>query len=184
MSKPHSPEAEAKTEATPTPEYKKLTAKEQIEFLEKEWEVSQQKASENWDKLLRAMAELENIKRRAERDVTNAHKYALERFVDALLPVADSLEQALINCNTGADHETLRAGLEMTLQLLMQGMAKFGVKLVNPIGEPFDPHLHEAMMMQESAEHPHNSVIAVMQKGYLLHDRLVRPARVIVCKGT
>ena len=170
-------------ETSGTPEYKKLLAQEQIEFLEKEWHSAQEKATENWDKLLRAMAELENIKRRAERDVTNAHKYALERFIDTLLPVADSLEQALLNCKAGADDDTLRAGLEMTLNMFVQGLSKFGVKLVDPVGLAFDPNLHEAMMQQESAEHPNNTVIAVMQKGYLLHDRLVRPARVIVSKG-
>ena len=169
--------------ATSEPEYKKLLAHEQIEFLEKEWNASQQKATENWDKLLRAMAELENIKRRAERDVANAHKYALDRFIDTLLPVADSLEQALLNCKEGADYEALRAGLEMTLNMFVQGLSKFGVKLLDPVGQPFDPNLHEAMMQQDSADYPNNTVITVMQKGYLLHDRLVRPARVIVSKG-
>ncbi|MCX7123602.1 MAG: nucleotide exchange factor GrpE [Gammaproteobacteria bacterium] len=170
-------------ETIATPEYKKLLAQEQIEFLEKEWHSSEEKATENWDKLLRAMAELENMKRRAERDVSNAHKYALERFIDTLLPVADSLEQALLNCKAGPDDETLRAGLEMTLNMFVQGLGKFGVKVLDPTGHSFDPNLHEAMMQQESADHPHNTVIAVMQKGYLLHDRLVRPARVIVSKG-
>ncbi len=169
--------------AAEQPEYKKLLAHEQIEFLEKEWADSQAKASENWDKLLRAMAELENVKRRAERDVSNAHKYALDRFIDTLLPVADSLEQALLNCKEGADHESMRAGLEMTLNMFVQGLGKFGVKRIDPMGETFDPNLHEAMMMQDSAEHPHNTVISVMQKGYVLHDRLIRPARVIVSKG-
>ena len=165
------------------PEYKKLLAQDQIEFLEKEWQAAQEKSTENWDKLLRAMAELENIKRRAERDVANAHKYALDRFIDMLLPVADSLEQALINCKEGADYDTMRSGLEMTLNMFIQGLSKFGVKLIDPVGQAFDPNLHEAMMQQESADHPNNTVIAVMQKGYVLHDRLVRPARVIVSKG-
>ncbi len=163
------------------PEYKKLLAHEQIEFLEKEWAASQAKATENWDKLLRAMAEMENIKRRAERDVSSAHKYALDRFIDTLLPVADSLEQALLNCKE--EDATLRAGLEMTLNIFIQGLGKFGVKLVDPANQNFDPNLHEAMMMQESADHPNNTVISVMQKGYVLHDRLIRPARVIVSKG-
>jgi molecular chaperone GrpE len=168
---------------TAEPEYKKLLAHEQIEFLEKEWAAAQAKATENWDKLLRAMAEMENIKRRAERDVSSAHKYALDRFIDMLLPVADSLEQALLNCKEGADHDTMRAGLEMTLNMFIQGLSKFGVKVIDPAGQTFDPNLHEAMMMQESSDHPNNTVISVMQKGYILHDRLVRPARVIVSKG-
>ncbi len=170
-------------DAAAQPEYKKLLAHEQIEFLEKEWAASQAKASENWDKLLRAMAEMENIKRRAERDVSSAHKYALDRFIEMLLPVADSLEQALLSCKEGADHDTMRAGLEMTLNIFVQGLSKLGVKVIDPVGQTFDPNLHEAMMMQESADQPQNTVISVMQKGYLLYDRLVRPARVIVSKG-
>ncbi len=147
-------------------------------------EEARNKAAENWDQVLRVQAELENSRRRAQRDVESAHKYALEKFALELLPVKDSLEMGLDAASSeDANVEKLREGTELTLKMLANAMEKFGIKEVNPVGEPFDPEQHQAMTMQESEEHEPNTVIAVMQKGYLLNDRLIRPAMVVVCKG-
>lgn len=142
------------------------------------------KAEENWEKVVRVQAELENSQRRAQRDIENAHKYALEKFAQELLPVKDSLEMGLAAAE-GSDHEVadkLREGTELTLKMLGSAMEKFGIKEVNPEGEAFNPEWHQAMTMQESAEHEPNTVMAVMQKGYLLNERLLRPAMVVVSK--
>ncbi len=160
----------------------KLLAHEQIAELETALKASQEKAEENWDKLLRSVAELENVKRRAEKDIADAHRYALNRFIDDLIPIVDSLEQAVLSCAEGASHEAMRSGLELTLKMFMSSLEKFGVKLLNPMGEPFDPNLHEAMMMQESKDAAPNTVLVVVQKGYRVYDRLIRPARVVVAK--
>ena len=139
----------------------------------------QAKADANWEKYLRAAAEVENIRKRATRDVENAHKYALERFAGELLAVRDSLEMGLA-AGEDADVETLRQGKEATLKQLATIMERFGVEEVDPQGEPFDPTLHEAMTMQPSADVEPGSVLTVFQKGYALNGRLLRPARVVV----
>ena len=139
----------------------------------------QAKVDENWEKYLRAAAELENVRKRAARDVENAHKYALERFATELLAVRDSLEMGLA-AGEDADVESLRQGKEATLKQLTIVMERFGVEEVDPQGEPFDPAMHEAMTMQESAEVEPGSVLTVFQKGYALNGRLLRPARVVV----
>lgn len=136
-------------------------------------------ADENWDKYLRAAAELENVRRRASRDVENAHKFALERFCTELLAVKDSLEMGLAAADS-ADVQSLLAGKEATLQLLRATMERFGVVELDPEGEPFDPEKHEAMTMQPSADVEPGSIVTVYQKGYALNDRLLRPARVVV----
>ena len=139
----------------------------------------QAKVDENWDKFLRASAELENVRKRAARDVENAHKFALERFAGDLLTVCDSLEMAL---GTGdeATVDSLKEGSEATLKLLGSVLARFGIEEVNPEGEPFDPELHEAMTMQPSDDVEPGSVVTVFQKGFTLNGRLLRPARVVV----
>lgn len=160
------------------------TAEKTVEDLALMLEEARNKAAENWDQVLRVQAELENSRRRAQRDVESAHKYALEKFALELLPVKDSLEMGLDAASSeDANVEKLREGTELTLKMLANAMEKFGIKEVNPVGEPFDPEQHQAMTMQESEEHEPNTVIAVMQKGYLLNDRLIRPAMVVVCKG-
>lgn len=139
------------------------------------------------DQVLRAQAEMQNIRRRAEIDVEKAHKYALEKFVKELLPVVDSLEKALES--TGAEQEggelvaSIRQGVDMTLNMFLGGLKKFNVEQVNPMGEPFDPQRHEAMSMVPAPGAEPNTVIAVVQKGYVLNERLVRPAMVVVAKG-
>lgn len=150
--------------------------------LEAQLTQAEQKAHEHWEKSVRALAELDNVRRRAERDVSHAHRYGLEKFVNALLPVVDSLEQALQLARQAEDSAMLE-GLELTMKLFLDVLQKHEVEQVDPQGLPFDPTLHEAMSMQVSDEVPANAVLTVFQKGYKLHDRVIRPARVIVSKG-
>lgn len=138
----------------------------------------QAKAEENWDRYLRAAAEAENIRKRAARDVDNARKFAIERFATDMLSVCDSLEMALVAEDASVD--SLREGSEATLKQLVAVMERFGVEIVDPEGEPFDPEYHEAMSMQPSEDVEPGSVITVFQKGYALNGRLLRPARVVV----
>lgn len=138
----------------------------------------QAKADENWDRYLRAAAEIENVRKRAVRDVENAHKFALEGFGRELLAVVDSLEMGLAAEN--ADAEALREGSEATCKLLKTTLERFGVAELDPEGEPFDPEFHEAMSMMPSDTVEPGSVVNVIQKGYALNGRLLRPAMVIV----
>jgi molecular chaperone GrpE len=139
------------------------------------------KADENWDQLLRARAELENLRRRHAAELEKTHKYALDSFVKELLQVRDSLELGHDAASEGgADVEKLREGTGLTLKLLADVMSNFGVQQIDPQGETFDPQLHQAMTMQPRADVPPNTVVSVVQKGYLLNGRLVRPALVIV----
>ena len=140
-------------------------------------------AAEHLDRALRAQAELENVRRRLERDLQNAHKFALERFVSELLPVKDSLELGLAaSTEKGASPASIAQGVELTLRMLEQAMEKFGITVVDPAGNPFDPEFHQAMTMQESDVAESGTVLTVVQKGCLLNGRLVRPAMVIVAK--
>jgi len=139
----------------------------------------QAKVEENWDKYLRTAAELENVRKRAARDVEHAHKFALERFAADLLAVCDSLELALA-AEGEPSVESLKEGSEVTLKLLATTMQRFGIEELDPQGEPFDPARHEAMTMQPSDDVEPGSVVTVFQKGYALNGRLLRPARVIV----
>jgi molecular chaperone GrpE len=139
----------------------------------------QAKADENWDRYVRAMAEADNIRKRATRDIEHAHKYALENFSKDLLAVKDSLEMGLAAAEN-ADAGSLLAGSEATLKLLAGTLQRFGICEIDPVGEPFDPDRHEAMTMQPSDDVEPGSVLTVIQKGYALNGRLLRPARVIV----
>ncbi len=156
-------------------------ANEREQEVDKLLEEAQQQAVEYHDKILRMQAEMDNLRKRTERDVSNAHKYAVEKFANELLQVKDSLELGL-----GAediDVAKLQEGTELTLKMLRNAFEKFSIEELNPVGEAFDPNLHEAMTMQESTEHEPNTVLTVMQKGYTLHGRLMRPAMVIVAKA-
>ena len=135
------------------------------------------------DAAIRAQAEAQNVRRRAEQDVEKAHKFALEKFSKELLPVLDGLEKA-IEAEQAAQNDMtpLREGVEMTLSMMLGGIAKFGVEQVDPVGKPFDPSMHEAMSMVDAPDAESNSVIAAMQKGYTLNGRLIRPAMVVVAK--
>jgi len=138
----------------------------------------QAKADENWDRYLRTAAELENVRKRATRDVENARKFALESFARDLLAVLDSFEMGLSLEN--ADEAALREGSQATLKQLLTVLERANIKPIDPVGEPFDPEQHEAISMQPSADMEPNSVLAVVQKGYLINDRLLRAARVVV----
>jgi molecular chaperone GrpE len=137
------------------------------------------RALESRDLYMRALAELENVRKRASRDVEQAHKFGVERMAHDLIGVRDSLELGLASA---ASADALREGTRATLQLLTRALEKAGVTEIVPQGEQFNPELHEAMVMQPSAEHVPNSIVQVVQKGYQLNGRLLRPARVIVAK--
>lgn len=152
--------------------------------LERDLAEAREKAEENWAQFLRARAELENQRRRAERDVEQAHKYALEKFAGDLLGVKDSLEMGVTaSHDDAADIAKVREGLDLTLKMLKQTLERHEIVELDPQGERFDPTKHEAMAAQESAEQEPNTVLHVVQKGYLLRDRLLRPAMVVVAKA-
>lgn len=140
-------------------------------------------AAQRHDQVLRAQAELENQRRRFERELASAHKYAMERFAAELLTVCDSLEMGLDVARKSEDPASIIEGTELTLKAFHQAFAKFGIEVVEPTGERFDPERHQAMTTQESAEHPPNTVLATMQKGYMLQGRVLRPAMVIVSRA-
>jgi molecular chaperone GrpE len=151
-----------------------------IELAEK-LTLSEQQAHENWEKSVRALAELENVRRRAERDVEHAHRYGQERLIKELLPVLDSMEQALQAAISVKDQSMIQ-GIELTHKLMLDALAKVDVKPIEALGKVFNPNMHEAMVMQESDE-PANTVISVFQQGYALAERVIRPARVVVAKA-
>lgn len=135
------------------------------------------------DQLLRTMAEMENIRRRSQRDVENAHKFAVEKLLSELLPVVDSLEKAEELAKTTDNADSMAEGISLSLKLFVSTLEKSGIALVDPLGEPFDPQLHEAMAMVPNPDAEPNSVMDVMQRGYTLNGRLVRAAKVVVVKG-
>jgi molecular chaperone GrpE len=149
--------------------------------LEAQLEDAQAKASENWENYLRAKAEMDNLRRRNAKDVESAHKYGIEKFVNALLPVMDSMDLGLAAEDASA--ESLREGMELTMKMLEKMMENLGIEEINPLNEKFNADKHQAMTMQPNADVEPNTVIAVMQKGYLLNERLIRPAMVMVSKA-
>lgn len=162
-------------DATPAPEHAELAG-----LLED----ARAKADEHWNELLRARAELENMHRRMQRDIENAHKYGLEKFIQALLPVFDSMEMGLAAAaGEGEQLDKLREGMSLTLKMFSDELEKVGVVCIDPHGEPFNPEFHQAMTMVPNPDVAPNTVIDVMQKGYLLNNRLVRPAMVVVSKA-
>jgi molecular chaperone GrpE len=155
----------------------------ELERLQQALAEAEERAKSHWDQYLRAVADLDNVRKRAQRDIEAANRYGLEKFAQELLPVWDSLDLAVQNAGKAADLKTLVQGQEATLQLLSKALKKIGVAPINPQGEPFDPARHEAMMAQESATAAPNSVLQVVQPGYELNGRVLRPARVIVSKA-
>lgn len=150
-------------------------------------EESRAEAASLKDQALRAVAEADNVRKRADRSIENAHKYALERFVNDLLPAVDSFERAVdaaadLKASGGEAVSSMAEGMELSLKLLQEAMQRQGIEVVDPIGAPFDPNLHEAMSMIENAQAEPGSVIEVFQKGYTVNGRLARAARVIVAK--
>lgn len=161
-----------------------VTAEQRIAELEKALAESEAKVVAQKDSVLRARADVDNARRRATMDVEKAHKFALEKFANELLPVVDNLERALQVSDK--ENELLKPiveGVEMTLKSMVAAVEKSGMKQINPEGEAFDPALHQAMTMVESADHKPNTVMSVMQKGYELNGRLLRPAMVVVSKA-
>jgi len=156
--------------------------KPEAEMLAARVEELEQSVAESKDQALRAAAEAQNVRRRAEQEAEKARKFALEKFVKELLPVVDSLEKALEAMQDGAS-EAHREGVSMTLKMQQDVLGKFGVEVVEPAGEPFDPQYHEAMAMVPNPDLEPNSVMEVVQKGYLLNGRLVRPAMVVVSQA-
>ena len=154
---------------------------------EDEIEVLRQQAAENWNNYLRAVAELDNLRKRNARELESARRYGIERFVAAILPVRDSLEAGLRAAqetdSSTADLGSLIEGERATLRLFDQALEAAGIIEIDPEGEPFDPERHEAMSMLPSDTAEPNSVMAVVQKGYLLHERVIRPARVVVAQA-
>ncbi|MGR9087748.1 MAG: nucleotide exchange factor GrpE [Gammaproteobacteria bacterium] len=155
-----------------------------IKELQDQLAQAEQKAQENWDKMVRAQAEMENLKRRTQRDLENAHKFALENFAKALLPVLDSLELGL-QAATGDSPEVqkFREGSELTIKQFESVFSKFNIVTIDPVGQPFNAEQHQAMLMQEIEGAEPNTVVNVFQKGYLLNGRLLRPAMVVVAKA-
>ncbi|WP_159653828.1 nucleotide exchange factor GrpE [Vibrio atypicus] len=144
---------------------------------------SEAKIQEQKDSVLRAKAEVENMRRRTETEIDKARKYALNKFAEELLPVIDNLERAIQAADTEAEAvKPLLEGVELTHKTFVDTVAKFGLKEINPEGEAFNPELHQAMSIQESPDHEANTVMFVMQKGYELNGRVVRPAMVMVAK--
>ncbi|MCF6767921.1 nucleotide exchange factor GrpE [Thiotrichales bacterium 19S11-10] len=157
-----------------------LKLAEKVDQLYTQLENEQKKAHKSEDKALRLHAEMENLRKRTERDIENAHKFALEKCLKELIPVVDSMEHA---CDVSSDDEQVLAmqkGVQLTMKMLIDTLAKFGVEQINPEGDKFDPLSHEAMSTQPNDKVDANTVIHVLQKGYRLNDRVVRPARVIV----
>lgn len=158
-----------------------MSPEEEIAGLSAQVETLQQELADVRDQMLRAAAEAQNVRRRSEADVEKAHKFALEKFARELLPVSDSLEKAAEAL--GDVDEAQKEGVEMTLRLFMGVLEKFQINQVNPMGQTFDPQYHEAMSMVPTPSLPANSVLDVLQKGYTLNGRLLRPAMVVVATG-
>ena len=153
-----------------------------VEFLQRQLEKLQEQSKASLDKVVRAQAEMENLRKRAARDVENAHKYALEKFTNELLPIMDSLELGLSASVKAKNLDDLCKGMELTLEMFNTVMEKFGITMIEPKGEKFNPELHDAVSMQETNDSNSGIIIEVMQKGYTLNGRLIRPAMVVVAK--
>ena len=143
---------------------------------------AQAQAKEHYDNYLRAVAEMENVRKRGQRDVESASRYAIERFASELLEVRDSLELG-IAAGAGADPARLIEGMEATLRLINRAFEKSGLAVIDPQGQAFNPEFHEAMVTQPTLDHPAGTVLAVVQKGYVLNGRLLRPARVDIARA-
>jgi len=154
----------------------------ELERLQQALAEAEERARNHWEQYLRAVAELENVRKRAQRDIEAANRYGLEKFAAELLPVQDSLELAAQNAGR-ADARSLAEGQEATRKLLAKALERIGIVPIDPLGEPFDPTRHEAMLAQDSTTAEPNSVLQVVQPGYELNGRLLRPARVIVAKA-
>lgn len=148
------------------------------------YKAAEERANQQWDLAVRAKAEVENVRRRAEKDLEKAHKFSIEKFATEMLDVIDSLERASQACSQADSNvESLHEGIELTLKMFSDALGKFGVQAIDPTGELFNPELHEAISMLPQPNVAPNTVIEVIQKGYSIHGRLLRPARVVVSKA-
>ena len=157
-----------------------LTSEEIIAQLREKLETTQKKADESWDTLVRLQAEMDNFRKRSEKKVDDAHKFASQKFVESLLPVVDSMEMGMA---AEGDVDQIRKGMDLTIKLFESVMEKNNIEAVDPMGEKFNPELHQAMAMQPNPEMENNTVMAVMQKGFTISGRLIRPAMVMVVKN-
>jgi len=177
-------EADAEAEETPAKKTGKKTDSKGEQEMAAKLEAAEKEAGANYDRFLRISAEFENYKKRKDREATDFRKYAHEALVKELLPVVDNLERAV---ETSADHEDavncILEGVDMTLKEILKVFEKFAVKAVDAVGNPFDPTYHQAVMQEESEDHPDNTVIKELQRGYTIHDRLLRPSMVVVAKA-
>ena len=189
---PSHTQAEKEVEATTPEQSASVAPEEEVASIEEESHAdlvqklndAEQKAQENWDKMLRMQAEMENMKRRIQKDLESAHKFALERFAKDLLNVIDSLELGIqASAGTAPEIVKLREGSELTLKQFIDTLARFNIVAIDALGLPFNPELHQAVTTQPSAEVAPNTVLNVFQKGYLLNERLLRPAMVVVSKA-
>jgi len=177
--------AEQEAEAVENVSDDLIPAEEQeldIETLQALLEKEKEQSQANRDAALRAQAEMENLRKRTTRDVESAHKYALEKFVHELLPILDSLVLGMAAAESAENTDELHEGMDLTLKMFNSAMEKFGVRIIDPQGEKFNPEQHEAVSMQETEGSESGTVVTVMQKGYELNGRLVRPAMVLVAK--
>jgi len=154
-----------------------------LETLKQQLETLKQKADKNWDLAVRAKAELDNVRKRAEMDISNAHKYALDRFIPELFPLLDGLEQGLLTLPQDETFNSARDGLNLSIKMFSDMLVRFGVEIVDPINTMFDPAQHEAIAMLPNPEVANGTILNVVQKGYVLHKRVLRPARVVVTKN-
>jgi molecular chaperone GrpE len=179
-------QAEGQVEEQQVDDHVAISAEqEKINELELALVAAKSTVSDQKDSVIRAKAEVDNVRRRSAQDVEKARKFALDKFAAELLPVVDNLERAIATVNKEDEgQQGLAEGVELTLQSMMAALDKFGIKVVDPLDQPFNPELHQAMSMQEVEGVAPNTVIAVMQKGYELNGRLVRPAMVMVSKAS
>jgi molecular chaperone GrpE len=167
-------------EAPPPPDDTPVT---EVDRLAAELAAAQAQLAEARDAQLRAYAEMENVRKRAQRDVEAAHRFAIERFALDLIEVRDALELGIASAEASADGAGFVEGMQATLRMLDKAFEKAGIAVVDPLGQPFDPQLHEAMTTQPSTEHPPGQVVAAIQKGFTLNGRLLRAARVVVARA-
>lgn len=155
-------------------------AEESSDDLKAQLEAAEKKATDNLDKALRLQAELDNQRKRSEKQISDAHKFASQKIVEAILPVIDSLEMGM---QAEGDLDSIREGMGLTMKQFESVLEKFNIEAIDPKGDEFDPELHQAMSMQPCEDQEDNTVSMVMQKGYTLNGRLIRPAMVMVCKN-
>jgi molecular chaperone GrpE len=183
MSEEQKAQEQAQEEILEQNEEQEAPVEDVVEAADDALAAAQEEVAAVKDQMLRVQAEMQNVRRRAELDVEKAHKFAVEKFANEMVTVVDNLERGLAAAPEEEATKAIRDGMAMTLDGLINGLARFKVEQVNPEGETFNPELHQAMSMVENPDLAPNTVIAVMQKGYTLNGRLLRPAMVMVSKG-